>query len=120
MSKTLTHFSFLFFLSVLFGPGLLIAQTIQGNVQDSSSGEPLYGATILQQGTQNGTVTDQNGSFQLDLRPQDDPAVLVVSYVGYYQKEVSLESGQTSQSITIALEPSSFRGSTIFVDDVRV
>jgi iron complex outermembrane receptor protein len=120
MSKTLTLYTLLFLLSVLFGPGLLIAQTIQGTVEDSSSGDPLYGATILQKGTQNGTVTDQNGSFQLDLRPQTDPAVLVVSYVGYYQKEVSLESRQAGQPISIALEPSSFRGTTIFVDDVRV
>jgi len=120
MSKTLTLFSFLFFLSALFGPGVLIAQSIQGTVEDSSSGDLLFGATILQKGSQNGTVTDQNGAFQLELRAGDNPAVLVVSYVGYFKKEVSLEPGQTGQSITIALEPSSFRGTTIFVDDVRV
>lgn len=112
--------SLLFILSLLIGPGLLSAQTIRGTVQDSTSGDPLYGATILQQDTQNGTVTDQNGSFRLELQQQQNSAVLIVSYIGYLQKKVSLDERQTDEPITISLEPSSFRGSTIFVDDVRV
>ncbi|WP_340106698.1 TonB-dependent receptor [Rhodohalobacter sp. 8-1] len=120
MFQTLKLYSFLFLLAVFFGPDLLSAQTIQGTVQDSVSNEPLHGATILQQGTQNGAVTDQNGSFRLELQQNQDSPVLIVSYVGYFAKEVSLERGRTNQPITISLTPSSFRGSTIFVDDVRV
>lgn len=111
----------LLFLSLIFlwGSGQLTAQTVQGTVEDSSTGEPLYGATILQNNTQNGTVTDQNGSFTLNLR-ENEPFELTVSYVGYFKKEISLDELTIDEPITITLEPSSFRGSTIFVDDVRV
>lgn len=111
----------LLFLSLIFlwGSGQLTAQTVQGTVEDSSTGNPLYGATILQNNTQNGTVTDQNGSFTLELR-ENEPFELTVSYVGYFKKEISLDELAIDEPITITLEPSSFRGSTIFVDDVRV
>lgn len=95
------------------------AQTVTGTVEDASNGEALYGATILQKGTQNGTVTTPDGSFTLDLRP-DAGSVLVVRFIGYYRKEITVEPNAAERPLTIALEPASFRGSTIFVDDVRV
>ena len=42
----------------------LSAQTITGNVKDSS-GEPILGATIMETGTKNGTVTDIDGNFTI-------------------------------------------------------
>ncbi len=54
-----------------------------GRVVDSQG--PLIGATIMEKGTQNGTVTDFEGKFSLNVKPG---ATLVISYVGYESQEV--------------------------------
>ena len=65
----------------------LYAQTItvQGHVTDPVLQEPLIGVSILEQGTQNGTVTDFDGNFVLEVQKG---ATLLVSYIGY--KELAL------------------------------
>ena len=62
-----------------------VQQTRQatGQVQDSQG--PLIGATVMEKGTTNGTVTDFDGNFSLNVQPG---ATLVISYVGYESQEV--------------------------------
>ncbi len=67
-------------------------RSISGSVLDSESNEPLIGATILVKGTTNGTVTDFDGNYTLDVTTGD---VLIVSFTGYTSKEV--EVGETDQ-----------------------
>lgn len=71
---------------------------ITGNVT-STDGEPLIGATIVEKGTTNGTVTDISGNFRLQVA--DANAVIVVSYTGFASKEIAV-SGQSSLSIQLA------------------
>ena len=59
-------------------------QNITGKVQDAN-GEPLIGASVLEKGTSNGTITDFDGVFTLSV---ETDALLVVSYVGYQDQEV--------------------------------
>lgn len=73
---------------------------IKGKVIDKTTGETVIGATILIKGTDQGTVTDVNGMFSLNV---PDGATLVVSYVGYETSTIVL-GGQTS--LTISLQPS--------------
>ena len=54
-----------------------------GQVTDSQG--PLIGATIMEKGTSNGTVTDFEGNFSLNVKPG---ATLVISYVGYESQEI--------------------------------
>ena len=54
--------------------------TIHGTVSDENLREPLIGVSILEQGTQNGTVTDFDGNFVLEVQ---EGATLLVSYIGY-------------------------------------
>ena len=54
-----------------------------GRVADSQG--PLIGATVMEKGTNNGTVTDFNGNFTLNVK---SGATLVISYVGYETQEV--------------------------------
>ena len=63
-------------------------QTIQvsGQVVDQD-GEALIGATVKVKGSTTGVVTDYEGNFQLDA-PSD--ATLVVSYVGYKDREIAV------------------------------
>mgnify|MGYP002225069711 FL=1 len=71
-------------LSILIGLFLscnVFAQdvTIKGNVKDAK-GEPIIGASILEKGTTNGTVTDFDGNFMLSA-PKG--STIGISYIGY-------------------------------------
>lgn len=57
---------------------------VSGVVKDET-GESVIGANVVEKGTTNGTVTDVDGRFSLDVQ---DKAILVVSYIGYTEKEI--------------------------------
>ncbi|MBY5958780.1 SusC/RagA family TonB-linked outer membrane protein [Membranicola marinus] len=68
--------AFILFWNVLAG----ISQTsIEGTVKDEE-GDPLIGATILEKGTTNGTVTDLDGRFVLE--DVDEDGTVTISYTG--------------------------------------
>ena len=69
---------------------------IIGTVYDASE-TPIIGANILEKGTTNGTVTDSDGRFTLDV---DDNAILQISYIGYLSQEIS-PKGKPSLKITM-------------------
>ena len=70
---------------------------VSGRVVDAT-GEALIGVNIVEKGNKtNGTVTDGQGRFVLNVAPN---AQLVVSYVGYKQKEVSV-AGKTALDVTL-------------------
>ena len=81
----------LFLCQMLFAQNITISGTV------SSEGEPLIGASVLIQGTTNGTVTDIDGSYSLSA-PAD--ATLVISYTGYNTREVAID-GQTSLDVEL-------------------
>lgn len=58
----------------------LQAQTVTGMIADIQH-QPLIGATILEEGTQNGTVTNGKGQFSLTLSNRENE--LIISYSGY-------------------------------------
>lgn len=62
----------------------LQAQTVSGLVVDAS-GEPVIGASVVEKGTTNGSITDTDGKFTLTVKPG---ATLKISYVGYQTQEV--------------------------------
>ena len=94
----------LFFL--LFSVGLF-AQKVTGTVKDGQ-GNPLVGAAVLVKKTENGTVTDGNGSFTLNNVPKG--STLIVSFVGYKATEVNATEGG---NMTIALVESGDLGEVI-------
>ena len=64
---------------------------ISGKVVDSDGKEPLPGATILVQGTNDGVVTDFDGNFTIQSATAGN--ILVVSYLGYESQEVTAKEG---------------------------
>ncbi len=60
-------------------------KTVSGIITDNS-GEPIIGANIVEEGTTNGTVTDINGSFSLQV---GDDAILHISYIGYLAQNIN-------------------------------
>ncbi len=64
-------------------------QSFKGVVVDGT-GEAVIGASVLQKGTSNGTVTDLDGHFTIAVEPG---ATLVISYIGYTTQEVKAAAG---------------------------
>lgn len=70
--------------------------TVQGQVIDSN-GEPIIGANVIEKGSAgNGTITDIDGRFQLNVSSN---STLVITYVGYIPQEV--KTGKSSLVITL-------------------
>lgn len=67
-----------------------VGRSVKGRVVDESTGEPLVGATVYVPGG-GGTVSDGEGRFE--VRVGSFPAELLVSYIGYEKKEVTIAEG---------------------------
>ena len=81
---------FLLSFMLMFVCTILYAQTeITGTVVDET-GETVIGATVVEKGTNNGTVTDFDGVFTLKVNPG---ATLVFSYVGFLNVEMPASNG---------------------------
>lgn len=65
-------------------------QSVSGVIKDAA-GEPVIGASVVEKGTTNGTITDFDGNFTLSAAPG---ATLVVSYIGYKAVEVNVVAGK--------------------------
>ncbi|MEM9829868.1 MAG: TonB-dependent receptor [Bacteroidota bacterium] len=81
------------------------AQTlVYGTVTDASTGEPLVGANVQISSTQQGTTTDLQGKYQLELTT--DAATLRISYVGYQVREIKVNGAGEAVQHSISLFPS--------------
>lgn len=73
-----------------------IAQNLVRGTVSNNKGVPLIGASIRIEGTNSGTITDVNGKFNLNV---DNGKRLIVSYVGYITREVSVNSSVLNISL---------------------
>ncbi len=58
--------------------------TLKGTVKDAS-GSPLIGVNVVEKGTTNGTITDIDGGFSINVKPN---ATITVTYIGYADQEI--------------------------------
>lgn len=72
--------------------GPLAKITVTGKVTSSEDGTGLPGANVLEKGTVNGTITDVEGNFSIQV---DENAVLVISSIGFITEEIPL-NGRTT------------------------
>ena len=78
----------LFVLTCLFCSAAMMASiTVTGTVMSAEDGLPVIGASVLEKGTSNGTITDFDGIYELTVA---DDAVLVFSYVGLSSQELKV------------------------------
>jgi len=75
-----------------------------------AKGEPLTGVSIVEKGTNNGTVSGDDGSFSLEVTNTD--ATLVFSNVGYLPQEIAV-SGRAQWTITLAVETSNLNEAVV-------
>ena len=73
-------------------------QTVSGVITDEN-GMPLPGASVIEEGTKNGMVTDFDGKYKLTV--ESSQSVIIVSFVGYKEKKVTA----TQSVINIQLLP---------------
>ncbi len=76
---------------------VVVAVTVTGTIVDGGGG-PLPGVNVVEKGTTNGTTTDGNGRFTLNV--EGEKSVLVFSFIGYETQEVVVGS-RTSISIVL-------------------
>ncbi len=72
-------------------------QSVSGKVTSSDDGSGIPGVNILEKGTSNGTVSDADGSFTINVSAN---STLVFSFVGYSTQEVAVGS-QTSLNVKL-------------------
>ena len=97
MSVKIKSMRIAFALAFLLIVGSLSAQTVQVNVKDAT-GEAVIGASVIEQGTQNGGVTDFDGNFTIKLTAGKP---IVVSYIGMKSQTIN---AQGKSSIDVVLE----------------
>src|SRR4030095_3609765 len=85
------------------------AVTIRGKIV-SNTNKPVANASIVEKGTNNGTMSAEDGDFTLTVL--NDQAVLVISSVGYRTQEVSI-SGRSN--ITVQLPEENFQMNEVIV-----
>ena len=65
-------------------------KSVSGIIKDAK-GEPIIGASIAEKGTTNGTITDLDGKFSLNVAPE---AVLQITYIGFKTQEIPATPGK--------------------------
>jgi TonB-dependent starch-binding outer membrane protein SusC len=81
----------LIFTIAMFSSGLVLAQDnkVSGRVVSMDDGEPLPGVTVLEVGTSNGTVTDIDGNYSMNV---SKGAVLTYSFIGFKVMSIPVNS----------------------------
>ncbi len=78
--------------------------TITGTIVDNQNNTPLPGVNVMEKGTNNGTTTDFDGNFSLQVSSAD--AILQITYIGFKNQEVNLNS-QTNIQIILEVDTQS-------------
>lgn len=81
-------------LLMVFATSLALAQerSVSGRITSADDNSAIPGVNVLEKGTSNGTVSDSDGNFRINVGPN---AVLVFSFVGYTTQEVTVGSQST-------------------------
>jgi TonB-linked SusC/RagA family outer membrane protein len=94
-----------FLLLLLFSAVTLASaqtRTVTGTITSAEDNSPLPGANVFVKGTTRGTVTNLDGLYTIDLQPGDE--ILVFSYIGYKDQEISAAS-QSVIDVVLAPQP---------------
>jgi len=94
-----------FFVLLFYVVNAQTGQTITGKITAGENDQPLARAEVQEKGTSNNALTDEGGNYAITL--QQNNATLVISYVGYANKEVGIAGRQV---VNVSLDAS---GSTL-------
>ena len=100
----------LLFFSSLFAQKV----NVEGFIKSSEDSSPLFLANILIENTTHGTTTDEKGYFKFTV-DVSDKANLIISYLGFEQKTITIQDFLTTDSKTIYLDKKIFTSQTVLV-----
>lgn len=72
--------------------------TVKGVITDALTQEPMYGVSVVEKGTTNGTITDLEGNFTVKVAVNK---TVVISFIGYKTQEVIVTAGMTTLNIQL-------------------
>jgi hypothetical protein len=115
MAPMIRFLAFLILFTLVMTHGSLAQVTVSGYVYDSIDKEALLGATILDEGSGRGTVTNHYGFFSLTI--PIIPADVRISYIGFETKRIRILSDSTSILEILLVEQSTQLGDVTVTDD---
>ena len=86
-------------LSLLMGGMVKAQKTVTGKVLDKTTSLGISSVAVREKGTTRGVTTGQDGSFSITLK--SDNAVLLISHVGYIEKQIPVGAGVTIPIISL-------------------
>jgi TonB-dependent receptor len=88
---------------------------IQGTITDSTTGDALYGANVIIEGTSLGAASDINGNYKIYNVPADS-LIVIVRYIGYQQKEIPVKIiGGSTIEVNVPMLSEVIKGETVVV-----
>ena len=103
---------------VMLFPSILMAQlNVTGTVKNSTTNEPLPGATVRIENSYKATATDLTGNFALQNLKQKEYAI-IISYLGYETQEIAFNLTKDT-TLSIALNETSFLQEEVVVSSTR-
>lgn len=94
----------IFILFLLLSTHVTYAQNvISGTIKDKDTNEGLIGANVVVKNSTNGTATNLNGFFQI-TSSKSFPITLIISYLGYTEKEVIINSNKKDRIIFLTAD----------------
>jgi len=115
MKKNLSYLCTLVLVNFLSISAFAQTITLAGNVKNSDSKENIPSVSVTVKGTTNGTVTDANGNFKIDI--VDFPVTLSFSSVGYETQEITVRN--SLDIIHVAFKASGTLGQEVVVAATR-
>jgi len=90
----------------IFFPVISHGQLINGEILDKENSNPIAFANILVKGTQIGTISNEDGKFELSLSKLDTNFTLIISVIGYQSAEIEFSKNNINSELIIKLEES--------------
>lgn len=106
--------SCLWLLSLSITAGVQAQHLVRGSLSDALTGEPLPSANVVVEGTFQGTITNVDGEYELDVETW--PATLLVRYIGYESQRREL-ADRSVQRVDFNLRPVTYEMPEIVVTD---
>lgn len=117
MPTKCTFFSLLVFLLFIFLNTINGQDNgqIQGTVTDSTTGDVLFGANVILEGTSLGSASDIKGKYKIYNVPAESYK-LIVRYIGYKEKEIPVKIiGGATIEVNVAMLGEVIEGETVVV-----
>ena len=91
---------------IIFINTISYGQIIQGVIQNKADSIPIAFANILVEGSQRGTISNQEGGFEINASNEEESITLVVSVLGYKTQRYNINNKEFNNLISIRLEES--------------